>query len=207
MLPYNNLDTDKKSLKSMRKEFEKLDSQVESASAFRKIMEEERKPIHTVYKWEAPERVFEQKDKKWYLVISSVSVFIVILSLLTGNYLLVVAIVALIVLLYALNNVKPANLIHELTNKGVYINTELYTWKKINYFWISRKGKHFFLNLNFQTKRNEDEQIISFLGQADTKKIVDYMSQFIDYIEETDTNYISRKLFGVIEPLSTFRDN
>lgn len=186
-----------------------LDSQIESAETYRKMIEEERKPIYSVYKWEAPERVFEQKDKKWYLIISSVSVFIIVLSLLTGNYGLVIAIVALIILLYALNSVAPQNLSHELTNKGVSINTILYPWRKIDRFWISSRGENLFLNIVFEAKRNDQDQIVSFLGDTDVKKIVSYMTQFVDYVAETDTsnNYLSRKLFGRVEPLSRFIEN
>lgn len=188
---------------------ELLDSQIESAELYRKMLEEERKPIYSVYKWEAPERVFEQKDKKWYLIVSSVSVFIIVLSLLTGNYGLVIAIVALIILLYALNSVPPQKLNHELTNKGVSINSVLYPWKKIDHFWIGKRGEHLFLNIIFEVKSDNRDQVISYLGSADVKKIVAYMTQFVDYVAETDTtnNFISRKLFGTVEPLSAFIEN
>ncbi len=184
-----------------------LDSQIESSKAIRKILEEENKPIYSVYKWEAPERVFEPKDKKWYLMVSSVSLFIIVLSLLTDNYGLIVAVVALIILLYALNSVAPGNLTHELTNKGISINSILYPWKNIDHFWISRRGEHRFLNLVVEPKEGVEDQIISYLGgNSDIKKIVSYTSQFVDYIAETEISksFISERLFGVVEPLSKF---
>lgn len=201
------MENDRKSIKELREEMEALDSQIESSKTIQKILEEERKPIYSVYKWIAPERVFEQKDKKWYLAVSSISVFIIVLSLLTDNYGLVVAVVALIILLYALNSVKPGTLQHELTNKGVSINSVLYSWKKIDRFWISKRGSHRFLNLIIEGKNEVEDQIISYLGEeADVRKIVSYTSQFVDYIAETDisTNFLSERLFGVVEPLSRF---
>ena len=203
-----NEEVQPKTLKSIRQEMENLDTQIKSANVLKEILEEERKPLHSIYKWESPERVYEQKDKKWYLIVSTVSMFLIVLSLLTDNYGLVVAIIALIVLLYALNSVKPGLISHELTNKGVSINSKLYTWKKIDRFWVSKRGENRFLNVLVDVKEKEQEQIISFLGEADVKKVVSYMTRFVDYVaeDEINNNYINRKLFGETEPLSSFME-
>jgi len=195
-------------LKSAREELQALDSQIYRAKAMREALEEERKPIYSVYKWESPERVFDTKDKKWYLIVSSVSMFIIVLSLLTENYGLVIAIISLIVLLYALNSVPPQNVKHEITNKGISINSVLSTWKKITKFWISSRGEHLFLNITIEDKYGQEDQVISYLGNADVKKIVSYLSQYVDYVTENEinNNFIFAKLFGKVEPLSRFID-
>lgn len=199
----DNKDID---LKTAREELESLDSQISRAKSLRKALEEERKPIYSVYQWESPERAFEPKDKKWYLIVSSVSMFIIVLSLLTENYGLVIAIVALIILLYALNSVPPQNVKHEITNKGISINSVLYTWKKVSKFWISTRGKNVYLHTLLEDKNDQEEQLIVYLGNADTKKIVSYLSQYIEYIPETEinNNFLSTRLFGEIQPLSKF---
>jgi hypothetical protein len=195
-------------LKSAREELQALDSQIYRAKAMREALEEERKPIYSVYKWESPERVFDTKDKKWYLIVSSVSMFLIVLSLLTENYGLVIAIISLIVLLYALNSVPPQNVKHEITNKGISINSVLSTWKKITKFWISSRGEHLFLNITIEDKYGQEDQVISYLGNADVKKIVSYLSQYVDYVTENEinNNFIFAKLFGKLEPLSRFID-
>ncbi|MCA9379851.1 hypothetical protein KC675_01590 [Candidatus Dojkabacteria bacterium] len=195
-------------LKSAREELQALDSQIYRAKAMRDALEEERKPIYSVYKWESPERVFDTKDKKWYLIVSSVSMFLIVLSLLTENYGLVIAIISLIVLLYALNSVPPQNIKHEITNKGISINSVLSTWKKITKFWISSRGEHLFLNITIEDKYGQEDQVISYLGNADVKKIVSYLSQYVDYVTENEinNNFIFAKLFGKVEPLSRFID-
>lgn len=195
-------------LKSAREELQALDSQIYRAKAMREALEEERKPIYSVYKWESPERVFDTKDKKWYLIVSSVSMFLIVLSLLTENYGLVIAIISLIVLLYALNSVPPQNVKHEITNKGISINSVLSTWKKITKFWISSRGEHLFLNITIEDKYGQEDQVISYLGNADVKKIVSYLSQYVDYVTENEinNNFIFAKLFGKVEPLSRFID-
>ena len=200
------LENNNSSIKSAREEIESLDAQILKAKALREAIEEERKPIYSVYKWISPERVFEPKDKKWYLIISSISMFIIVLSLLTENYGLVIAIVSLIVLLYALNSVPARDISHEITNKGVSLNSVLYTWKKISKFWISTRGEHKFLNTIIEDKENQEEQLITYLGNADVKKIVSFLSQYVDYISEMETNnnFISNKLFGRTDPLSKF---
>lgn len=198
----------KPSRKLIHEEIEKLEKQAKSSELIQQMILEERRPIYSVYKWESPERVFEPKDKKWYLMVSSVSMFIIVLALLTENYGLVVAIISLIILLYALNSVRPQNFAHEITNKGISINSTLHTWKKIERFWISRKGAHRFLNILVSKQNKDTEQIITYLGAADVKKIVSYVTQFVDYIPENEinNNFVNKKLFGSIESLSSFID-
>lgn len=194
------------SLNSLREELSKLDTQIEMAKNLQDALGEERRPIYSVYKWEAPERVFEVKDKKWYLIISSVSMFLIILGLLTENYGFVAAIIALVILLYALNNVPPTKVTHEITNKGISIYSKLHVWKDIEKFWISKRGDNSFLNLEIRVKKDDMEQAIVFIGDGDTKAIVSYMSQFVDYVSQREVNnsYINRLIFGEIQPLSSF---
>lgn len=194
------------SLNSLREELSKLDTQIEMAKNLQDALGEERRPIYSVYKWEAPERVFEVKDKKWYLIISSVSMFLIILGLLTENYGFVAAIIALVILLYALNNVPPTKVTHEITNKCISIYSKLHVWKDIEKFWISKRGDNSFLNLEIRVKKDDMEQAIVFIGDGDTKAIVSYMSQFVDYVSQREVNnsYINRLIFGEIQPLSSF---
>lgn len=194
------------SLNSLREELSMLDTQIEMAKNLQDALGEERRPIYSVYKWEAPERVFEVKDKKWYLIISSVSMFLIILGLLTENYGFVAAIISLVILLYALNNVPPTKVTHEITNKGISIYSKLHVWKDIEKFWISKRGDNSFLNLEIRVKKDDMEQAIVFIGDGDTKTIVSYMSQFVDYVSQREVNnsYINRVIFGEIQPLSSF---
>lgn len=194
------------SLNSLREELSKLDTQIEMAKNLQEILSEEKKPIYSVYKWDAPERVFEVKDKKWYLIISSISMFLIILGLLTENYGFVAAIIALVILLYALNNVPPTKVTHEITNKGISIYSKLHVWKDIERFWISKRGENAFLNLEVRVKKGDMDQIIVFIGEGDTKTIVSYLSQFVDYVSQSEVNnsYFNRLIFGEIQSLSSF---
>ncbi len=199
-------DSKAKSLNSLREEISKLDTQIEMAHNLQNILSEERKPIYSVYKWEAPERVFEVKDKKWYLIISSVSMFLIILGLLTENYGFVAAVIALVILLYALNNVPPTKVTHEITNKGINVYSKLHVWKDLQKFWISKRGEHLFLNVELKSSKDDIDLIIVYIGEGDTKSIVSYISQFVDYVSQTNVSnsLINKVLFGEIQPLSSF---
>lgn len=192
-------ETEKTSIKSLREELNELDSQIEKSKTLQKVLEEEKKPFYQVYEWEAPERIQPTRDSRFYLAASATALFVVVLSLLTGNYGLVIAVIALILLMYALNSVPPAKVKHEITNKGMSLFSTLYTWKNIENFWISERSGNKFLNVEVRMKTEKPvELILTPLGDGDGRKIAGYVAQFVDYLPETEISngYFKRLIDG-----------
>lgn len=192
-------ENEKTSIKTLRNELDQLDAQIEKSKELQKVLEEERRPFYQVYQWEAPERIQPTKDNRFYLVGSATALFVVVLSLLTNNYGLVIAVIALVLLLYALNTVPPAIAKHELTNKGLSLFGTLYSWKTIETYWISERSGNKFLNLEVTPKPNKPtELIIAPFGDGDIFKVISYMAQFVDYLPENEirNNFFKNILDG-----------
>jgi len=192
------------SKKKLREELSKLDSQIETAKQIRKVLTEERKPIYTVYKWEAPERVFEEKNKSWYVVVAAVATVVIVLSAFTANFLLIFVVIAAILLLYSLGSIPPSKITHEITNKGLNIFSSLIQWKRFISFWVTKRGDTNLINFEYHEKSDDQgRRVILLEGGGDIKKIVTYLVQYIDYYTENEvqTGFITKLLEGEHIPL------
>lgn len=200
-------DLNKVSIKELREEIRRLDEQISGAQNIQKVLEEEKKPLYVYYQWTAPERIYTPRDRRWYIIISSIAMFVIVMALLTNNFGLVFAVIALILLVYALHSVPPVEVTHELTNKGLSTFSRLIRWKEIDSFWVSKRSNHTLINFAIN-ENNVDggEKLIILLGNGDLDKIVQYMSQFIDYLpsDSARNGILSSITEGEIVPLSDF---
>jgi hypothetical protein len=185
-------------------EIESLDKTIGQEKEIQKILLEETMPLETIYKWDAPERVFEKRDRRWYVIVASVAMGAIVLSALTNNFVLIFAIIALVLVLYTLNTIPPHIINHEITNKGVHSFDNLYTWKNIQSFWVVKRGKEFVINLEVKlNSETSHRRMIILVGSGDLQKIVAYLVRHIDYLSpnEVGINPFNRFIEGEYLPL------
>lgn len=191
----------------IRSEIAQLDAQIASSKQYQAKIQQEREPLHTIYKWSAPERVFEIKDRRWYVTVAAISMIIIVYSALTGNYLLIFTVIALILLVYAINSIPPKDVTHEITNKGVHIFESLILWSQIDAFWLTKRGDNLMLHLEVLDKGSSFvRRVIILVGNGNAKKIITYLVQHIDYLspEEIGLNIVSKYLEGTYQPLMKY---
>lgn len=105
-------------------------------------------PRKILYKWTSAQRFFKPLDKKkFWIVLTAVVVFMVILAIL-GNYGFMLAIGALMFLIYAVGTIPPTDVENIITNKGIEVGHAKYEWEKLEYYWFSRRDDHTFLNVD-----------------------------------------------------------
>lgn len=193
------------------KEMRKLEEQIAATEQAREILLDEQKPLYTVIKWEADERVFEPKSKDWYIKLSAVAVFIVVISALTGNFGLIFAVIALILFVYALNTMPPKKVTHEITNKGIKSQGLLIPWRNIVGFWITIRGTFTLINIEYFEgfADRAAKRMILLQGNLDIKEMVRYMIQHTDYFtsKEVPNNFISRWAEGTYQPLLNYLED
>lgn len=196
-----------KNKEKLEEEIAKLDQEINRSKNYQKALEKEREVINIVYEWKAPERVFENKSRSWYVSVAVIATVVIIFSALINNFILIIAIIALLVLMYALNSIPPQIVTHQITNKGLNIFDELIIWKNIKLFWITQRGEHTLINLSIQGPKDElPYKSILLKGDADVDLIVNYLVQYVDYAgaKEIPLNFITKILDGEYKPLVEF---
>lgn len=191
--------------KQIKNEFEKIEQQLEESKKLQAIIADEQKPIYTIYKWEAPERIYEPKSKNWYVSIGTIAMGVIVISALTANFGLIFAVIALILFVYALNTIPPKQVTHEVTNKGMKTHQTLFSWKNVNGFWVMERGKNTIINMEVREGSNDPSfsRLTMLKGRGDINKIVMQLVRHADYFSsrEAPTNIFERYTQGVYQPL------
>lgn len=193
-----------------REEMMRLDAEIERAKQYRKVLEEEAQTLETVYTWKAPERLFSPKSRDWYVWVSGFAVVAIALSALTNNFGLVIAIIAIVFLIYTLNTTPPRIVTHEITNKGLKLDGGLYLWRMIESFWVVKREGQYLIHLDIrESERNVTDipkRHILLGGEGDIKFIVSYIVQYVDYLtsREASTGLLSTLIIGEYQPLLPF---
>lgn len=190
----------------LRDEIDRLEAKIREAELAANAKLEQAAPLRTMLKWSAPERVYTQRGRSWYVTVAFITVIIIAYSALTANYLLILALITLLILLYAMNVFPPKMADHEITNKGLKTFNKIYTWNKIEGFWVSQRGEHKVMNINLV-----DEAVGRMILLLDEKKAANIVSEFVkwvDYINPGGTrqDMISRMTEGKHLPLTDFLD-
>jgi len=162
-----------------------LKTQLEISTQLEKAKQQESKPLETILKWEAPNRIFSEKGRRWYVIVSFLFMLGIVASALTKELLLIIVIIALMMLVYLANSIKPTLVVHEITNKGIRSGNDLWLWKNINGFWIAKRDQHLivFLNLIDLTTHN---RIMLLLGTEKPAEVVKILIRHISYLPRKD---------------------
>lgn len=197
---------EKVDLDEIKSQIDLLEAKLRAAETETNSRLEDAAPIRTIYKWQAPERIFEPKNRSWYVTVAFFVILIVAYSALTANYLLILALIVLLILLYALNTFPPKMIEHEITNKGIKTLDRIYTWNRIESFWVSKRSNQYLLNINLF--EGSVKRMILLIGDADAGKIVQELVKRVDYINPGGTrqDILSKLTEGRHVPLTEFLD-
>lgn len=155
----------------------KDDSQGEGESQDQKKKKPVQKKI--LYKWRAPIRHFRKMDmKKYWMVVAAVLAFYVLLALL-GHYWLMVAIAAVMFVIYVLGTVPPAKTKHMITSIGVDTLEKEYRWDQLDLYWYSRKDNQYVLNI--ETNMDVPGRLIMLVSKEDVKRTNEILQNYLEY--------------------------
>ena len=155
---------------------------------------EEYKKSKTMYKWKAPVRVFVKRDRKWFLTIGLVTLFLIFLLILVDKPFLIIVILATVFLTYVLAIVDPEVVEHVLTNKGLYSFRKLFRWGDLRAYWFAKMNGQNVLYVN--TKSQFNPRIIALVGKGSMTKINNILQKYIPYHFIKAQNRLSRLLDG-----------
>ncbi len=200
-------DTKLESLSKLRGEIDQMEKEINNAKRQELILSEERSEMKLLYKWNAPERPFNPKGRNWYISVFGISIVIIILAILTQTYLLILAVLAVLLVIYAQNTVVPPTFEIQISNKGVKVGNELYLWRKIPQFWITQRGEDMFINFTVAGENSPRLTILS--GDGDINIIAKELVRFIDYLspDEVGGDLLFRMVEGNPKNINDFFEN
>lgn len=136
------------------------------------------------YIWDATEMARPEKTVDWYWGLGILVVTAIILCIIAKNYLLSILITLGGVMLAYSANDKPHAVNVEISERGVKINKDLYTYETINSFWMFTDTKNKNQLLLVTGRPWMPKHIIALPDSISAKDIRSYL---VTFIEEKET--------------------
>lgn len=89
--------------------------------------------------WSSPARPYKERTREFYTTVASIAFLLGIILLLLKEFLLIGVIIAFTFLSYVLSSVKPENVVHQITTKGIRTDNKLFPWDEFTYFWLKKE--------------------------------------------------------------------
>lgn len=192
-------------ISDIKLKLQSLQAQLDQAEKSAEVRKLEAAPLQTILRWDAPNRVYVERGRPWYVTISFLFMVAIAFAAITKEPLLILALLALMALVYVSASIKPKLVGHEITNKGIRTNNQLYQWRSIEGFWISRRAGQQILIVDLRGNVNPN-RILLLIGSADPVKILEILNKHIPYLtrKEIGEDIVNIFTLGEYEPITKF---
>jgi hypothetical protein len=189
----------------VQEDLDALDREILLQKKIKDSILDQRQPLNVVYTWEAPERVYEVRNRRWFIYVGGLGMVAIVLAALTNNFVLIFAIIALVLVYYTVNTIPPHIIKHQITNKGIYTLNTIFLWKNFLCFWVAKRSGQYLLHFEYKGRSTDTyyKRMIMLLGKGDLEKIVTAVVQHIDYLgpNEIDQSFLTSLAQGKYIPL------
>lgn len=133
-------------------------------------------PEETLVEWDAPARPFKKRNRQFFSTIIIIAILISLILFFAGQVLPVAVVVSMVFLVYVTAVIPPQAVHYKMTNYGIYIEKEAFSWVYMGRFWFADKigqrvleielykfpGRLTFVLIEGQTPREKDlESVLS----------------------------------------------
>ncbi|MFW5702675.1 MAG: hypothetical protein ACOCXP_01780 [Candidatus Dojkabacteria bacterium] len=198
---------DQNQVADLKGQLEELQAKLQTAEEQQRIKQEEAAPLRVILEWEAPERIFENRSKVWYLLVTLGFIVAIAFAAVTQEILLIIALIALMFLVYLNSTIEPKLVNHEITNKGIKSGEDIWLWSDIKGVWIGKRGKHDVLNVDLADGvKRSNNRLMLLLGVANPEEIVRELIKHITYLNrnQVDQDFIAVFTHGDYQPITVY---
>lgn len=142
----------------------------------------EKKKLGKTIEWSAPSRPFKVRNKKYFTTIGVTILVIGLILLLVREFLLIGVIISLAFVSYVLATVKPETVSHRVSDDGVKLGEESFSWEELISFFWSEQWDYKILNIN--TKKRFPGRLMMLLGEkSNQEELNTVLEHYIQKVE------------------------
>jgi hypothetical protein len=134
-----------------------------------------------------------------FLILVAVCLVLILLLAVLQHYMLMVAIIALLFLVYVLGTTKPLIVTHQITARGIETYNKLYEWYVLKDFYFTKRNDTFFLIVT--TKLNFPGALVFLLDEKDRNPIFVLLQDKLLYKEIRKQGRLEKLNYGEYIPL------
>ncbi len=141
-----------------------------------------------VLRWEAPEYIQHDKDRKWYLAASGVALGCIVAAILTDNLTMALAVFVFgAVYYYMQTHHEPKKISVRISGMGIYAGDMFFAFGRIEAFWIIYGYGVKTLNLRVANRYHSD--VVIQLDGQDPAPVRDYLIRRVPEWEGKDESF------------------
>jgi len=140
-------------------------------------MAEEHFEEKVLLEWEAPERIFVKRGKKYFHNLFAILFILAAIAIFFREILLALVLGAVGFLQYALGTTLPGKTKHRITTHCINTHGHEYPWEELKDFWFSETSGETVLNID--TKRYYPGRLFFLLGDVEKAKVASVLKRFI----------------------------
>lgn len=159
--------------------------------------------LKNLYTWESPMRIPIQFEKKSFIIVIALSLIFILYLTILGKYFLMLAVIAILFVIYVASVTPTTNVKHSITTRGIFSIDKLYEWFMLDEYWFSKKGETIFMIV--KTKLRFPTSLIILVKESQIDDIFKTLVYRLPY--RINNKYIlGEKLsFGEIIPSEEFQ--
>ncbi len=138
-----------------------------------------------LFEWTAPERPYQERNKDFWITAIAILVLVSVILIFINEFLLVMALAAVLFLYYALATVPPREVTYKITNRGIYFGEVHYPWNFLERFWFKKSLST--ATVNFGTMIKFPRVVMMVINEKDQEKIKEIVVKRIPLLESSPT--------------------
>ena len=163
------------------------------------VMAEEHFEEKVLLEWEAPERIFVKRGKKYFQNLFAILFIFAAIAIFFREFLLAAVLGVLGFLQYALGTTPPGRAKHRITTHCIATHGQEYPWEELEDFWFAESNRETVLNID--TKRLYPGRLFLLLGSLEKVKVASVLKKYIplrkrppeDFLEKLSSE-VSRRI-------------
>lgn len=187
-------------IKELKQKIEKLEREIHKTKG-EEVTEKKHVvkfvPLKTLYKWEAPSRIYVERNRLWFLKIAVVALLLILLFAFLQDLMVILVICIAVLVIYLLGSIPPRIALHEINNKGIDSIGQLYKWEDLKDFWVALKlGKKV---VYVSTKLRFPSRLVMLVRPKDEPRVVRLLFTFLKYKEfKEKQGWLTKRADGVM---------
>jgi hypothetical protein len=152
-----------------------------------------------LFEWTAPDRTPVKFEKKSFLIVVVMILLFSLYLAIMKHYLLMVALMSILFLLYVSGTTKPVKVTHKITARGIDTGGKLYEWYMLRSFYFTKKEDQILLLV--ETKLNFPGVLTFLVNEEDKDPIFVLLQDKLLYKDIRKWGWLDRLSYGEYIPL------
>lgn len=131
----------------------------------------------SVLRWKAPARAFKERNREYFTTVGAMVILVSVILMFAREFLLIAVILAFAFLVYVLASVKPEDVEHEVTTRGIRTGGKFFRWDVLGRYWFeTRHGQKM---VQVETAMAFPSRLLMLLGKEEEEKMQGILSKYL----------------------------